>query len=452
MRQTLFFIPEQVANIPMFGLGLLLALWLLGGVLVLFVLVRKQGFNADTKSYLPVFVIVALAIIFVLPNLLEAGNGLPVRSYGVMTMLAIISAIALANYRAIRYGISKETIYAFAFGFCVAGFIGARIFHVIEYWEISYRKESLDGSIAFVPTMLAIVNVPQGGLVVYGALIGGMIAFIYLVRRFHLPPLAFADFIAPSMVLGLAIGRIGCLLNGCCFGGLCEVPWAVTFPQNSPPYNQQLERGLLWGVQIGSDTSSNQVLHHSELSSESSKPREGLQILWRNSELAQRGLKVGESITRINGVKSPPSNQLWNILNSTPSTLEPTLIETQSGEIFSLQRDHAQDRSRPIHPTQIYSSISAFLLCMVLLAYAPLRSRDGEVFGLMITIYPVIRILLEIIRTDEIAQFGTGLSISQLVSLFILTGVSVYWIMVFRQPSGTLRLSAEITKNDRLQS
>ena len=144
MRQTLFFIPDQVASIPVFGWGLLLALWLLGCAGVIFFLVRKQGFNADTKGYLPVFVIVALAIIFVLPNLLEAGHGLPVRSYGVMTMLAIIAAITLATRRADRYGISKETIYAFAFGFCVAGFIGARIFHVIEYWDIAYRKENPD--------------------------------------------------------------------------------------------------------------------------------------------------------------------------------------------------------------------------------------------------------------------------------------------------------------------
>mgnify|MGYP003331723951 FL=1 len=92
MRQTLFYIPDQFASVPVFGWGLLLALWLVGGAGVIVFLLRKQGFNADTKSYLPVFVIVALAIIFVLPNLLEPSQGLPVRSYGVMTMLAIIAA------------------------------------------------------------------------------------------------------------------------------------------------------------------------------------------------------------------------------------------------------------------------------------------------------------------------------------------------------------------------
>ncbi|MEC7500857.1 MAG: prolipoprotein diacylglyceryl transferase [Planctomycetota bacterium] len=435
MRQTLFFIPDQIGNLPVFGVGLLLTLWLIGGALVLIYLIRKQGLNADTKSYLPVFVIVGLGIIFILPNVVEAGKGLPVRSYGVMTMLAIISAIRLATYRGKNFGISKETIYAFAFGFCVAGFIGARIFHVIEYWQVAYRRENQDGTLAFYPTLTAILNVPQGGLVVYGALIGGMIAFIYLVRRFHLPPLAFADFIAPSMLLGLAIGRLGCFLNGCCFGGLCDVPWAVTFPESSPPYNQQIERGLPWGIQLG-------VLGRSESASSDHLNKthsHGLKVLWRNAEVAERGLDTGQEINRINNVKNPSSEQLWAILNLNKNRLDPILIETKSKKLYSLPLGETPKRSQPIHPTQIYSAISAFLFCLVLLAYAPFRTRDGQVFGLMITIYPIIRILLEMIRIDEIGQFGTGLSISQIISILLLAGVSIYWVFVLRQPRGTLR-------------
>ncbi|HJN65293.1 MAG TPA: prolipoprotein diacylglyceryl transferase family protein, partial [Pirellulales bacterium] len=73
----------------------------------------------------------------------------------------------------------------------------------------------------------------------------------------------------------------------------------------------------------------------------------------------------------------------------------------------------------------------------------PFRRRDGVVFGLLITIYPVIRILLETIRTDEAPQFGTGLSISQLVSLTLLGLVVLYWIWVLRQPPGSLWKSSE---------
>jgi len=421
MRQTLFFIQERVADFPVFGFGLLLVLWLLFGLGLLVWLVRRQGFNADTRSYLPVFLIVALAIVFVLPNLLESGRGLPVRSYGVMMMLAIISAVTLAARRAPQYGLSKETIYTFAFWFCLAGFIGARLFHVIEYWHVSYYQQTEDGSLALIPTLIAILNVPQGGLVVYGALIGGMIAFVWLVRRFHLPALAFADLAAPSMLLGLAIGRLGCFLNGCCFGGLCELPWAVTFPQQSPPYNRQLERGLGWGIQVEKVPMEKEASHSQTTNLTNDSPT----ILWRSAELATRGLTRGDTITRIHNLKSPRSEQIWDTLSSNLQIGSLIPIETGSGKVFALAARSPPARSRPIHPTQIYSSISAFLLCLVLLAYTPFRRRDGEVFGLMIIIYPCIRILLEMIRTDELAQFGTGLSISQLISALMLVGAII---------------------------
>ena len=436
MRQTLFFIRDSVADIPVFGVGLLFVLWIVLGLFVICWLVRRQGFNSDTRSYLPIFLIVAIAIVFVLPNLVEAGHGLPVRSYGVMAMLAIISAVMLASRRAPQYGLSKEMIYAFAFWFCIAGFIGARLFHVVEYWRPVYRRETADGSLAVVPTLLGILNIPQGGLVVYGSLIGGMVAFIWLVRRFQLPPLAFADFIAPSMLLGLAIGRLGCLLNGCCFGGLCDLPWAVTFPQQSPPYHRQLEQGLGWGLLVDASQGGEEITPNSN-SAESVGPPT---ILWRNPWLARQGLDRGEKIKRINNLASPDSQQVRRTFSPLAQRAKPVSIETESGRSFILSPLPFPERSRPVHPTQVYSSISAFLLCFVLLAYSPFRRRDGEIFGLMITIYPLIRILLEIIRTDEIAQFGTGLSISQLISLLMLIGAAIYWAIVFRQPKGTLRL------------
>ncbi|MDG2206742.1 MAG: prolipoprotein diacylglyceryl transferase [Pirellulales bacterium] len=435
MRPTLFFIRDHVAEIPVFGVGLLFFLWMLVGVAVILWLVRRQGINSDTLSYLPVFLIVALAIVFVLPTLVEVDSGLPVRSYGVMTMVAIISAVLLASRRASACGLSKDTIYAFAFWFCVAGFIGARVFHVIEYWRPVYRKETADGSLALVPTLLGMANIPQGGLVVYGSLIGGMVAFVCLVRRFKLPPLAFADLIAPSMLLGLAIGRLGCLLNGCCFGGLCELPWAVTFPQQSPPYNRQVEQGLGWGLLIDTGKQTKQIATQARPESTDAAPT----IFWRNAGLAQQGLKPGEKIVGINGNRFSAGDLTGSVLPPVPRNAGTVSIETEGGRKFLLSPLPFPERSRPIHPTQLYSSLSAFLLCFLLLAYSPFRQRDGEVFGLMITIYPLIRILLEIIRTDEMGQFGTGLSISQLLSILMFVVAAIYWIIVFRQPRGTLR-------------
>ena len=71
--------------------------------------------------------------------------------------------------------------------------------------------------------------------------------------RNKLPVLAIADIVAPSMVVGLALGRIGCFMNGCCYGGVCEGPPGMTFPPNSPPHARHHERGWLYGVHLAED-------------------------------------------------------------------------------------------------------------------------------------------------------------------------------------------------------
>ena len=84
MRPNLFHIPDTLFGLPLFGAGLLLAVWAAFGLILLVWLVRRQGFNADTRSYLPLLLIVAAAIYWLLPSLDEPGQGLPIRSYGLM--------------------------------------------------------------------------------------------------------------------------------------------------------------------------------------------------------------------------------------------------------------------------------------------------------------------------------------------------------------------------------
>ncbi len=79
-------------------------------------------------------------------------------------------------------------------------------------------------------------------------------------------------------------------------------------------------------------------------------------------------------------------------------------------------------RSPPVHPAQLYSLIDALLLCFLLLAYEPYKRRDGELTALVLTLHPISRFLLEIIRVDESAVFGTGMSISQNISIAHLYG------------------------------
>ena len=84
-------------------------------------------------------------------------------------------------------------------------------------------------------------------------------------------------------------------------------------------------------------------------------------------------------------------------------------------------------RSRGVHPTQIYSSINALVLCLFLWFYWHVRRNDGEVMGLMLILYPISRFVLELIRNDEVGQFGTDLTISQWVSvLTIACGIGLF--------------------------
>ena len=91
----------------------------------------------------------------------------------------------------------------------------------------------------------AAVNVAGGGLVVYGAVIGGILGTLAFIHRYKLPSLAMFDLAIPSLMLGMGLGRLGCLMNGCCFGSLCSLPWAVTFPPGSPPHIYQFQHGQL---------------------------------------------------------------------------------------------------------------------------------------------------------------------------------------------------------------
>ena len=97
--------------------------------------------------------------------------------------------------------------------------------------------------------------------------------------------------------------------------------------------------------------------------------------------------------------------------------------------------DRPLPRSLAVHPTQLYSTIDALILCFLLLFYDRFRRRDGELTALMMTIYPITRFLIERIRTDEAAIWGTGLHISQNISLGLLVVAIGLWIYILRRPA-----------------
>jgi phosphatidylglycerol---prolipoprotein diacylglyceryl transferase len=410
MCSELFRIPYSWAGVPIFGFGVLLAVWAIAGVGSLALSIRRQGWNTETWSLVPLLALTGAAILW-MPKLFP--DGLPIRGYGLMVLLGTVSGVGLATYRARQVGLNHEIIWSLAFWLFIGGILGARLFYVIEYWDQRFRSDSIS------TTIFRVLDFPEGGLVIYGALLGGAVATIAFVRKHNLPLLALADLITPSMLVGLALGRIGCLLNGCCYGGPSTLPWAVTFPPTSPPYLDQVANGEMYGFRLDVD--------HPQ--------RPTIASVAMGSAAAKAGLATGDVITHINDYPVASVSEAEQVLSQEFGTRQPLKLQLAAGDNrVDLPAADPPARSNPVHPAQIYSSIDAGLLAWLLWAYYPFRRRDGEVIALLLTIHPISRFMLEIIRTDEPAVWGTGLSISQNISILIFVVAVGLWIYVLNQP------------------
>ncbi len=398
MRSTLFLIPLRIGDVPLFGWGALLAVWAVFAVAMLAWLVRRHGWGRETASYLPALALLG-GVIWVVPRIFS--EGIPIRGYGVMVLLGATAGIAIAAYRARRMGLDSERIVSVCFWMIVFGILGARAFYVIQYWE-DFRAPTV------AQTLANVVNYTRGGLVVYGSLLGGAATFFIYTARHSLPALAIADLLAPGVALGIAIGRLGCFLNGCCFGGLCEAPWAVTFPADSPPYLHQVSSGQLHGMTLVADRAGRPEVSH---------VREG-------SLAAGAGVRTGEVVASINTQATDSLAGAQQALMTASGGDAPIRVEMVGGQLRTLA---AAPRSLPTHPAQIYSSITALLVAWFLWAYYPFRRRDGELLALLMVLYSVARFLLEMIRTDEAGILATQLTISQTISLLVLPAGIAFW-------------------------
>lgn len=154
------------------------------------------------------------------PVLFTIGS-FPIRSYGVAMALAFLLGIWLARRRAASQGIDPDVIIDFAFYVIIFSIVGARAVYVALHWSYFHLYPA------------EIFSIWDGGLAQYGGVLAGLVTGLVYFARKGIDPWRGADIVAPSVALGIAIGRIGCFLNGCCFGEPCALPWAVTFPPAS---------------------------------------------------------------------------------------------------------------------------------------------------------------------------------------------------------------------------
>ena len=154
------------------------------------------------------------------PVMLQIG-ALTIYSWGVMVALGFSAGIALGIFLGIRSGIKYDDLIDIALFTLLSSLFGARLFYVIGFWD------------SFKSNPLSTLYLWEGGMVFYGGLIFAIIAIAILSKRKNIPLLRILDLASPASAIGYAIGRIGCLLRGCCYGNECSYPWAMHFPDIS---------------------------------------------------------------------------------------------------------------------------------------------------------------------------------------------------------------------------
>ena len=138
-----------------------------------------------------------------------------VRWYGIMVALAVVAVIVISLLEARRVGLAEEHIYSVGLWAIIGGIIVSRLLHVIDKWN--YYMANPAQIIGFE------------GLTVYGAVLGALLAVLIYCWVKKISFWLIGDVIAPGAILGQAIGRIGCIMNGCCYGLPTSLPWGVVY-------------------------------------------------------------------------------------------------------------------------------------------------------------------------------------------------------------------------------
>ncbi|MBU0605597.1 MAG: prolipoprotein diacylglyceryl transferase [Candidatus Omnitrophica bacterium] len=139
------------------------------------------------------------------PILLKLGP-LNIYSYGVMVAVGFSTVAFLVYRRASKFGVNRDMVIDYLILVLVSGVIGARILYV--FLNFGYYKAD----------PIEILNLSKGGLVWYGGFIAAILASVWFANKRRVDLWSIADLLAPYIALGQAFGRIGCYLNGCCYG------------------------------------------------------------------------------------------------------------------------------------------------------------------------------------------------------------------------------------------
>lgn len=151
-----------------------------------------------------------------------------IRSYGLMLALSFLFGILLARWRAKKVGLDFQRMIDLAVVVIIASILGSRAFYVLFH-----LNEFSDNPLDIINPFQSSGEVGIHGLSMYGGVILSILSGWWFLKRHRLPVWKVADVIAPSIALGIVLTRIGCFLNGCCFGKPGHLPWCIVFPSDS---------------------------------------------------------------------------------------------------------------------------------------------------------------------------------------------------------------------------
>ena len=311
------------------------------------------------------------------------GLRIPLRiyGYGLMLVLGFLTGIYLAQRRARRSGENPETVSYCGLLALMGGVIGARIAYVIENWD----EFSGDG----LASLGAVLNVTSGGLIYYGGFILAMGLVIGYLRMKKLSLRRYLDIVAVSLMIGLAFGRAGCTLNGCCFGDRCRADWplAMRFPMFSKPL-----------------------------------------------------IKLDGERNPFSQASAGPSPVYAHQMNLKDNPVRPGPL-LMDGEHLISPRYYTPEQiavaeaswSQPVKPAQPLGIVNALLLAGILTAFYRLRSREGQVFAILLILYPITRFLLEGIRDQH--HLTRGWTHNQYTSLAMVASGVIMWLILLKLPA-----------------
>lgn len=312
---------------------------------------------------------------------------LTVKSYGLMMVIGFLGAVFLIRRLSRNITPDPQLITNAALYSLIAGVVGARLFYVVHYFEM-FRDDPL-----------SVFAIWKGGLELLGGVILAITVIIFYLIYHKLPVRRYLDILAIGLMLALVFGRIGCFLNGCCFGKPTDLPWAVRFPYGSLSYHSQSSEDLGRG---------------------------------RAEPYLQLPSDFFGYVEKENG---------WYTALKAYEDLSPEQKYMVKTGLY---------RCLGVHPTQLYSSANAAVLCLILYVFwrrslnaggkstrKKLFAKPGCTFGLMFVIYGISRFFMEFVRDDNPFEYSwwaiyKGATVSQNLGIY-LTILGIILMLIFQR-------------------